>query len=111
MSIIASRRRLLGMAVAAGTALSLGALAPRRSLAADAPPKVDEKDSLAVALGYVSDAKRVDAKANPNFQAGSSCSGCSWFQGKAGDAAGPCTFFPDKVVDAHGWCKMWNKKQ
>ncbi len=80
---------------------------------ADTPsPKVDEKDSVAAALGYVSDAKRVDKKANPAYQAGSSCSNCSWYQGKAADpAGGPCTFFPGKNVEANGWCRMWNKKQ
>ena len=77
-----------------------------------AQPKVNEKDSVAAALGYVSDAKRVDGKANPTYQAGATCSTCSWYQGKAGDpAGGPCTFFPGKNVDANGWCRMWNKKQ
>lgn len=119
MTALVSRRRILSIALAAGGAVTAGSLAARRSMAAEQPPgaareaadKVSEKDSLAVALGYVSDAKRVDQKANPTFQAGSSCSGCSWFQGKAADADGPCTFFPGKRVDSHGWCKMWNKKQ
>jgi len=76
------------------------------------PPKVNEKDSMATALGYVSDAKRVDKKASPMYQAGSSCSNCSWYQGKPGDAAGgPCSFFPGKSVEPNGWCRMWNKKQ
>jgi High potential iron-sulfur protein len=113
MTHLVSRRRLLSIAVAAGTAASIGSLARFEARAASgaAPAMVDEKDSMAVALGYVADAKRVDAKANPNYQAGASCAGCSWYQGKAGDAGGPCTFFPGKQVDAHGWCKMWNKKQ
>lgn len=82
------------------------------SVLADSPlPKVNEKDSMAAALGYVSDAKRVDVKANPQFKAGSACANCSWYQGKAGDpAGGPCTFFPGKNVDSTGWCRMWNKK-
>jgi hypothetical protein len=95
-----SRRHVLLLTLFAGTAL------------ADAPAKVDEKDSVAAALGYVSDAKRVDKKTSPTYQAGSNCSSCSWYQGKAGDpAGGPCTFFPGKNVDANGWCRMWNKKQ
>jgi hypothetical protein len=95
MSDLISRRQMLFLALFAGSAL------------ADPPPaKVDEKDSLATALGYVSDAKRVDTKG------GSTCSGCSWYQGKPGDpAGGACTFFPGKNVDANGWCRMWNKKQ
>jgi hypothetical protein len=100
-----SRREMLSLALLAGSAGSV--------LAADAPPpKVDEKDSTAVALGYVSDVKHVDQKASPQFKPGSTCSSCSWYQGKAGDpAGGPCTFFPGKNVDANGWCRMYNKKQ
>ena len=100
MSAGFSRRQMLFLSLFAGSVL-----------ADSPPPKVDEKDSTAAALGYVSDARRVDAKANPQFKAGSSCSNCSWYQGKAGDpAGGPCTFFPGKNVDANGWCRMWNKR-
>jgi len=108
---------MLSAVLVAGSALTVGALAAEAAKtetkpAAGAQPKVDEKDSVAVALGYVSDAKHVDAKTSPTYQAGSSCSTCSWYQGKAGDpAGGPCTFFPGKNVDANGWCRMWNKKQ
>ncbi len=95
-----SRRQMLFLSLFAGSVL------------ADTPAaKVNEKDSMAAALGYVSDAKRVDPKASPQFKPGSSCSNCSWYQGKAGDpAGGPCTFFPGKNVDANAWCRMWNKK-
>jgi hypothetical protein len=95
-----SRRQMLLLGLFAGSVL------------ADSPaPKVNEKDSMAAALGYVSDAKRVDAQANPQFKAGSNCSNCSWYQGKSGDpGGGPCTFFPGKNVDANGWCRMWNKR-
>ena len=96
-----NRRQLLLLTLVAGGAL-----------ADTPPPKVDEKDSMAKALSYVSDAKRVDKKASPNYQEGSTCSNCSWYQGKPGDpAGGPCTFFPGKNVDAKGWCRMWTKKQ
>jgi hypothetical protein len=122
-----SRRRLLAIMGAAGSTATLGLLAPARSgLAANAAPAspdpapasqdaatalpVDEKDSLAVALGYVADAKLVDAKANPQYQQGASCSGCSWYQGTPADATAPCTFFPGKRVNGQGWCRMWNKK-
>ena len=104
MSYLISRRQILFLALVTGSA--------GRALA-DAPPsKVNEKDSLAVALGYVSDAKHVDTKASPQYQAGSTCSSCSWYQGKSADpAGGACTFFPGKNVDANGWCRMWSKKQ
>jgi hypothetical protein len=104
MSDPVSRRQLLFLTLFAGSALA-GEAQPGL-------PKVNEKDSVAAALGYVSDAKRVDTKASPTYQAGATCSNCSWYQGKAADpAGGPCTFFPGKNVDANGWCRMWNKKQ
>ena len=101
MTDTVSRRQLLFLALFAGSAL------------ADEPlPKLNEKDSVAVALGYVSDAKRVDKNASPTYQPGATCSNCSWYQGKPGDpAGGPCSFFAGKNVDANGWCRMWNKKQ
>lgn len=83
-----SRRKLLLLALSAGPMTATAAM-------------VDEKESLAAALNYVSQSK----------QAGATCSNCSWYQGKPGDAAGgPCTFFPGKSVAANGWCRMWNKK-
>jgi anaerobic selenocysteine-containing dehydrogenase len=99
-----SRRQMLLMTLVASGAGS--------ALAGEPQPKVNEKDSMAAARGYVSDARRVDTKASPTYKAGSTCSSCSWYQGKVADAAGgPCTFFPGKNVDANGWCRMWNKKQ
>jgi hypothetical protein len=104
MGELISRRQMLFLALISGSAGGALADAP--------PPKVNEKDSLAVALGYISDAKHVDAKASPQYKAGSTCSSCSWYQGKPGDrAGGACTFFPGKNVDANAWCRMWSKKQ
>jgi hypothetical protein len=98
-----SRREMLSLALLTGSAGRVLAQAP--------PLKVNEKDSLAVALGYVSDARHVDKNSSPQFKPGSTCSNCSWYQGKAGDpAGGACTFFPGKHVDANGWCRMYNKK-
>jgi hypothetical protein len=104
MSSLISRRQILLLALVTGSG--------GRALADAPPPKVNEKDSLAVALGYVSDAKHVDTKASPQYQAGSTCSSCAWYQGKPADpAGGACTFFPAKNVEANGWCRMWSKKQ
>jgi anaerobic selenocysteine-containing dehydrogenase len=114
MTDLISRRQMLSAALAATGALTVAALGASgaETKPSSAPPKVDEKDSLATALGYVSDARRVDPKANPTYKTGASCSSCSWYQGKPGDpAGGACTFFPGKNVDANGWCRMWNKKQ
>ena len=48
---------------------------------------LDEKDAQAVALGYVADAKRVDAKKYPKFAAGQNCTNCALYQGKPTDKA------------------------
>lgn len=110
MAAFISRRGLFSLALAG--AAGSAALASALSRAADdGSVAVDEKDPLAVALAYVNDAKRVDTAATPNYQPGSSCSGCSWYLGKPPDSMGACTFFPGKQVQARGWCKMWSKKQ
>jgi hypothetical protein len=77
---------------------------------ADAAVELDPNDAQAKALGYVKDAKQVDAKANPNYKPGQTCANCLQAQGKAGDALLPCNIFPGKVVQAKGWCKVWVKR-
>lgn len=71
---------------------------------------VDEKDPQAIALGYVADATRVDAKRFPKYAAGQVCSNCALYQAKTGDAAGNCPLFASKQVAAKGWCSAWAKK-
>lgn len=95
------RRVFLMTLAASGTALATGA---------QAQALVDEKDPQAAALGYVADAKRVDAKRFPKFAAGQNCANCSLFQGKASDKAGGCPLFGAKQVTAAGWCSAWVKK-
>ncbi len=75
-----------------------------------APVELDPNDPQAKALGYVKDATKVDAKANPNYKAGQVCDNCLQYQGKPGDALGPCNIFPGKLVQAKGWCKVWVKR-
>ena len=99
-----SNRRVFLMQVAAcGSAL---AAAGAHAQAA----KVDEKDPQAVALGYVADTARADAKKFPKHAKDQKCSNCALFQGKAGDAAGGCPLFGTKQVAAAGWCSAWAKK-
>jgi hypothetical protein len=74
------------------------------------PAKVDEKDPQAVALGYVQDTAKADAKKYPKHAADQKCSTCALYQGKAGDATGACPLFAGKVVSAGGWCSAWAKK-
>lgn len=71
---------------------------------------VDEKDATAVALGYVSDASKVDTGKYKTHTAGMACGNCALYQGKAGDASGPCPLFAGKQVSAKGWCGSYAKK-
>ena len=71
---------------------------------------VSEKDPTAVALGYSSDATKVDAKRFPKYAAGQKCGNCQLYTGKATDASGGCGIFPGKAVAASGWCSAYVKK-
>lgn len=91
-------------AVAAETVLG-----QKRAKAAE-PPKLDEKDPQAQALGYRHDATQVDRKKFATYQKGQACANCQQFQGKAGADWAPCTIFQGKEVNAKGWCSAWVKK-
>jgi High potential iron-sulfur protein len=98
-----SNRRVFMMSLAAGTsALAAGA--------ALAQAKLDEKDPQAVALGYVADTAKADAKKFPKHSKDQNCANCQLFQGKPKDATGGCPLFAGKVVAAAGWCSAWVKK-
>ena len=71
---------------------------------------VDESDAQAMALGYVTDAARVDKAKHKNFVEGSQCANCVLYQGQAGSDTGPCSLFAGKAVAAPGWCASWVKK-
>ena len=73
-------------------------------------PALDPKDPTAQALGFVTDATKVDKSANPTYNASQKCSTCAQFQGKAGDASAGCNIFSGKSVPAGGWCKVWAQK-
>jgi hypothetical protein len=75
-----------------------------------APEMVKDTDAVAVAIGYSSDATKVDTKKYPQYLAGQSCSGCTLYGGAAKDASGPCPVFAGKAVAAKGWCSAWAKK-
>ncbi len=73
-------------------------------------PLVDPNDAGAKALGYVHDASKVDAKANPTYKPTQKCTNCIQFVGKASDAQAGCNLFPGKGVKGAGWCKVWVQK-
>ena len=104
-----NRRTVLKNALAGLAALPAAGLVGEAA-AQTAPPHLDEKDSLAVAMGYVHDAKKVDANKVPQFKPGSTCANCLQLTGKEGDEWRPCNIFPGKVVNANGWCKVWVAK-
>ncbi len=101
MNLPLPRRVFLMTLAASGTVLATRALAQAL---------VDENDPQAAALGYVADAKRVDAKKYPKFAAGQNCGSCVLYQGKAADKAGGCPLFAGKQVASAGWCSAWAKK-
>ena len=73
-------------------------------------PALDPKDPTATALGFVPDATKVDAAANPTYKPTQKCSNCAQYQGKPGDATAGCNIFAGKSVPAGGWCKVWAAK-
>jgi High potential iron-sulfur protein len=98
-----SRRQLLQTAIAGLAAVPAASLLARNAGA----ETLSESDATAKSLGYVADAKKVDAKANPNYKPGQHCANCMQYSGKAGAAEGPCAIFAGKDVHAAGWCKVW----
>ncbi len=99
---ISNRRVFLMQVAACGTALA--------ATQAHAQAKVDEKDPQAVALGYVHDTTKADAKKFPKHTKDQKCSNCALYQGKAADAWGGCPLFGTKQVAGAGWCSAWAKK-
>ena|SRR5829696_8441953 len=102
-----SRRRLLQGALAGIAAVPAAALIARSAAAAE---PLSEADPAAKSLAYVTDASKVNAKANPNYKPGQKCANCLQYTGKAGAAEGLCALFPNKTVKAAGWCKVWMLK-
>lgn len=56
-------------------------------------PMLEEKETQALALGYVSDATKADTARFKNYAPGSQCSNCALYQGKVGMESGPCPLF------------------
>ncbi|RKE39538.1 high potential iron-sulfur protein [Paraburkholderia sp. BL23I1N1] len=99
-----SRRRF----VIAAASLASTTLLPTESRA-DATA-VSETDPTAQALGYKTDATRVDKAKYPKYVAGQTCTNCQLYQGKPGAPSGPCPIYGGKLVDSKGWCSAYVKK-
>jgi hypothetical protein len=104
-----SRRALVKSGLIAGTFIPAMGFAVNSNAAA-ALPALDPKDPTAMALGFVTDASKVDAAANATYKPTQKCSNCAQYQGKAGDATAGCNIFAGKSVPAGGWCKVWAAK-
>ena len=101
------RRTVLKGALLGVAAVPVSALLGRVEAA---PVMLDPNDPQAKSLGYVTDASKVNAAANPNFKPGQLCSNCLQYTAKPTDATGPCNIFPGKHVAAKGWCKVYVKR-
>lgn len=101
-----TRRALVKNIVIAAAAAA--AVLPRRTSSAAETPRLEVKDPKAVALGYVENAEKVDAKKYPSYVKGSNCENCLLLQGSSGPNYRPCNLFPGKVVSVHGWCSGWS---
>jgi hypothetical protein len=104
-----SRRAIVKGGLVAGALLPTASLLGIQARAAGAP-LLDPSDPTAKALGFVSDASKVDAAANPTYKAGQKCGTCAQFQGKPTDATAGCNIFAGKSVPSGGWCKVWAQK-
>lgn len=98
-----TRRHFMLATAASGTSIAF-------ATAARAQAKLDEQDPQALALGYVADAARVDAKKYAKYVPGQNCVSCALYQGKPGDPGGNCPLYAGKQVSAKGWCSAWVKK-
>ena len=104
-----SRRAIVKRGLLAGALVpAFGMLAATAE--ADALPPLDPNDPNAKALGYVTDATKVNAANNPTYKANQKCATCAQFQGKAGDATGGCNIFAGHSVPQGVWCKVWAQK-
>lgn len=104
-----ARRLIVKGGLIAGLVIPALAVFDLSALAAGLPP-LDSNDPNAKALGFVTDASKVDSVANPRFKSTQKCGTCAQFKGAASAASAACTIFPGKSVPSTGWCKVWAAK-
>jgi High potential iron-sulfur protein len=101
MTSMIDRRDFLRFALA--SAVIIPVLSPADARAGDLP-LLDPADPAARSLGFVPDALKVVANANPAFKPGQHCGVCVQYQGKASEAAAGCSIFAGHSVPSRGWC-------
>jgi hypothetical protein len=104
-----SRRAIVKSGLIAGAFIPAIGLVANSAAAAGLAP-LDPKDPTAQALGFVTDASKVDTAANPTFKPTQKCSTCAQYQGKPTDPTAGCNIFAGKSVPAGGWCKVWAQR-
>ena len=111
-----TRRQLLGATVLGLPAIpvvvetAFAQAKPAAPAAGAALPILSPTEPAAKALGYIEDAKKVDAKANPNYKPGQICGNClQWADKNRKAPLAKCNLFPGKLVKNPGWCKVWVK--
>ena len=106
-----NRRNFLKLGMSAGgSAIALSAI-PINLVAAD---EVSEEEPLAQAMGYVTDATKVDTTKFPK-RAGDAgakqfCNNCALYAGEADAETAPCSIFQNRPVRGAGWCNAWVAK-
>ena len=108
MHEISRRDFMVGTILASALVPALGLLAKDGHAAELAP--LDASDPVAKALGFVTDASKVEASVSPTFKAGQHCAACAQYQGKATDGSGGCIIFAGHSVPADGWCQAWTQR-
>ena len=98
-----TRRQFMILSAAGACTLALNSKVQAQAMVAETDPQ-------AAALGYKSDATKVDKAKYAKYAAGQECDNCAHFQGKAGAASGSCSLFAGKQVSGKGWCSAYAKK-
>ena len=101
-----TRRSIVKSGLIAGALVPTFGLIGGAAQAAALTP-LDPNDPTAKALGFVTDAGKVDAAANPTYKPGQKCGNCAQYQGKPADATAGCNIFAGHSVPAGGWCKVY----
>jgi High potential iron-sulfur protein len=104
MSCTIFRRDFLKYALA--SAVAIPALGAETATAAGLPP-LDSSDPVAQSLGFVPDASKVAANANPTFKPGQHCAVCMQYQGKASDPTAGCSIYAGHSIPSRGWCRAF----
>jgi len=92
-----SRRAAIKTLVCGAVAVPL-----TKNALSDEAALLNENDTAAKSMHYVSDASRA-REAKP----GSSCANCSLYTGDSKSTQAVCTLFGNKQVMANGWCEAW----